>query len=129
MYKEIHMDIFDPINHSQALLAELSVAINSSNEPEIKTVISALENHLEQIKTNTSALQQQLTLLSKNQSMTLKHAPIIIAKPELKSGCYIFSSEKGFFCPRCYDNHGNKVATTRLNSKQRICPACRSSLK
>jgi hypothetical protein len=129
MYKEIHMGIFDPINHSQSLLAELSVAINSNNEADVKTIISALASHLEQIKTNTSTLQQQVTQLSKNQSMTLKQVPIIIAKSELKSGCYVFSDEKGFFCPRCYDNHGNKVATTRLNSKQRICPACRASLK
>ncbi len=129
MHKEIHMDIFDPINHSQALLEQLSVAINSNNESETKTIISSLTSDLEQIKTNTSTLQQQITLLSKNQSTTIKQTPIIIAKPELKSGCYIFSGEKGFFCPRCYDNHGNKVATSRLNSKQRICPACRSSLK
>jgi hypothetical protein len=129
MYKEIHMDIFDPITQSKALLEQLSEAINSNNDSEIKTVISVLASHLEQIKTNTSTLQQQITQLSKNQSMTMKQAPIIIAKPELKSGCYIFPGEKGFFCPRCYDNHGNKVATTRLNSKQRICPACRASLK
>jgi hypothetical protein len=129
MPKEIHMDIFDPINHSQALLAEFSVAINSNNDAEVKTIISALASHLEQIKTNTSTLQQQVTQLSKNQSTAMKQVPIIIAKPELKSGCYVFSGEKGFFCPRCYDNHSNKVATTRLNSKQRICPACRASLK
>jgi hypothetical protein len=129
MYKEIHMDIFDPITQSQALLEQLSEAINSNNESEIKIVISALASHIEQIKTNTSTLQQQITQLSKNQSMTMKQTPIIIAKPELKSGCYIFSGEKGFFCPRCYDSHSNKVATTRLNSKQRICPACRASLK
>jgi len=129
MSKEIHMDIFDPINHSQSLLEQLSLAINCDNESEIKTIISSLASHLEQIKTNTSTLQQQIKLLSKNQSTVMKQAPIIIAKPELKSGCYIFSGEKGFFCPRCYDNHANKIATTRLNSKQRICPACRASLK
>ena len=129
MSKETHMDLFAPINNSQALLEQLSVAIDNNNKSEIKIVISSLTCHLEQIKTNTSALQQQITQLSKNQSNAMKAAPIIIAKPELKSGCYIFSGEKGFFCPRCYDNHGNKVATTRLNSKQRICPACRASLK
>lgn len=123
------MDIFDPINHSQALLIQLSKAISSSDELEIKTVINSLTGQLEQIKANTSTLQQHITQLSKNQITVLKQAPIIIAKPELKSGCYIFPGEKGFFCPRCYDNHGNKVATTRLNSKQRICPACRASLK
>lgn len=123
------MDIFDPINHSQALLMQLSASINSNNESETKMVISSLASHLEQIKTNTSTLQQQIKQLSKNQSNAMKAAPIIIAKPELKSGCYIFAGEKGFFCPRCYDNHNNKIATTRLNSKQRICPACRASLK
>ena len=129
MDKEIDITIFDPINHSQALLQKLSIAINSNNESEINTVISSLGRQLEQIKTNTSALQQQITQLSNNQTSTIKQVPIIIAKPELKSGCYIFSGEKGFFCPRCYDNHGNKVATIRLNSKQRICPTCRASIK
>jgi len=123
------MAIFEPINHSLALLLQLSVAISSNNESEIKTVLNVLTNNLEQIKTNTSILQQQIAQLSKNQTTAMKQAPIIIAKPEIQSGCYIFSGEKGFFCPRCYDNNGNKVATTRLNSKQRICPACRASLK
>jgi len=123
------VDIFEPINDSQALLIILADAISRNNELEITANIHALGLHLEQIKTNTSFLQQQLTQLSKNQNGALKQTSSIIAKPELKSGCYIFSGEKGFFCPRCYDNHGNKVATTRLNSKQRICPVCRTSLK
>lgn len=123
------MAIIDPINHSQALLLELSVAINSNNESAIKTIINSLASHLQQIKINTSTLQQQLTQLNKNRNTTMKQATTITTKPELKSGCYIFPGEKGFFCPRCYDHHANKVATTRLNSKQRICPACRASLK
>tara|TARA_R110001583_G_scaffold173287_1_gene327171 strand:- start:20031 stop:20420 length:390 start_codon:yes stop_codon:yes gene_type:complete len=129
MHKDVHVDIFAPITDSQSLLIELSNAISSNNESEIKTVINSLASHLEQIKTNTSTLEQQVRQLSKNQTTAMKQATIIIAKPELKSGCYIFSGEKGFFCPRCYDNHGNKVATTRLNSRQRICPACRASIK
>jgi hypothetical protein len=123
------VDIFEPINDSQALLIMLTDAIRRQNEQEISANIHALSLHLEQIKTNTSFLQQQLTQLSKTQHHALKQTSLIIAKPELKSGCYIFAGEKGFFCPRCYDNHGNKIATTRLNSKQRICPACRASLK
>jgi cell division protein FtsB len=129
MRKEINMDIFEPINQSHALLLQLSVAINSNNESGIKTVLNALASNLEQIKTNTSNLQQQVTQLGKNQTTAMKQAAIIIARPELQSGCYIFPGEKGFFCPRCYDNQGNKIATTRLNSKQRICPVCRASLK
>jgi hypothetical protein len=123
------VDIFEPITHSQSLLIELSKAINDNDDSNIKTIINSLTHHLEQIKTDTSILQQQITQLNKNQNRALKQAPIIIAKPQLMSGCYIFSGEKGFFCPRCYDNHGNKVATTRLNSKQRICPTCRASIK
>jgi len=123
------MDIFDPIYQSQALLLKLSVAIKSNNESEIKTAISSLSSHLEQIKTNTSTLQRQIAKLKKNQITAMKQTSIIINKPEIQLGCYIFSGEKGFFCPQCYDNNGNKVATIRLNSKQRICPICRASLK
>lgn len=123
------MDIFDPIIQSQALVKQLSTTISDNRQPGIDVLLNALIGHLDEIKANTSSLQQQMILLSKNQTNTKKQAAIIVAKPEIKSGCYIFVSEKGFFCPRCYDNHGNKVATTRLNSKQRICPACRASIK
>ena len=77
------MNLFEPINHSQTLLQQLSIAINNNSESELKRILNALANDLEQIKINTSTLQQQLTQLRKN----------------------------------------------KTNSKLRICPACRASLK
>lgn len=123
------MDIFDPIAQSKSLIKQLSAVITDNRQPEIASLLDALTRHLDQIKANTSSLQQQVVLLSKNPTHLKKHSPIVINTPGVKSGCYIFSGEKGFFCPRCYDEYGNKVATTRLNSKLRICPACRTSIK
>lgn len=122
------MDIFDPILQSQALVKQLSSTI-SDDKAKTHTLLNSLAHHLDHIKANTSSMQQQIMQLSKSQSATRKHASMVIAKPEIKSGCYVFSGDKGFFCPRCYDVDGNKVATTRLNSKLRICPACRASIK
>jgi len=120
------MDIFDPINRSQTLLTQLPAAISHDNKAEIQVLISALENQLALIKSNTSTLQQQLTQLNKSSATKTSS---IASKPEMKSACYVFAGEKGFFCPRCYDNHNTKVATTRLNSKLRICPVCKMSIK
>lgn len=123
------MDIFAPITQSQLLIKQLSSAIKHKTNPEIDSLLKMLSSHLVEIEITTSAMQQQIKLLNKNQTHSQKGTVIITTKPEIKSGCYIFSGEKGFFCPQCYDKHDNKVATTRLNSKLRICPVCRASIK
>src|SRR5690606_33198590 len=48
---------------------------------------------------------------------------------DLATGCYRFTNDEGFYCPPCYDNQHQKIATQRINSKLRVCPQCRSSLK
>jgi hypothetical protein len=123
------MTIFDPITQSQSLLSQLQTTLNSHNNLETNHLLSLLESHLQQIKLNTSSLQQQIIQLQKNQPITKKQIVTDTVKPEIKSGCYIFEGEKGYFCPRCYDQDSNKVATARLNSKLRICPTCRTSIK
>ena len=86
-----------------------------------------------QPKTDTKLLQkltQELDNIAHYaNTLAIDNARNDIHKPEMKSGCYIFSDEKGFFCPSCYDRAGQKVPTKRLNSKLRVCPACRSSIQ
>jgi len=112
------MTIFESITRSHSLLEQISAHKQINNNDEITTLISSLSAELDTI----NRLAQHLS----KASSSIQAAP---AKPELKSGCYIFANEKGFFCPSCYDNHGNKVATTRVNKRLRVCPACRSSIK
>jgi len=112
------MTIFKSISHSQSLLQDIANNNKSDNTAEITRLITSLSAELDKIH----SLAQQLA----------DDAPIAQASqdtPELQSGCYVFANEKGFFCPRCYDNLGNKVATTRINKKLRVCPACRTGLK
>lgn len=112
------MTIFDSISHSQSLLQDIANNNQSENTAEITRLISSLSDELEKIH----SLAQQLS----------DNAPMAQASqgtPELQSGCYVFANEKGFFCPSCYDNLGNKVATTRINKKLRVCPACRTGIK
>jgi hypothetical protein len=112
------MSISDSIKHSQSLLAQISShPVVSSNE-EIQQALTLLTAELSNIDIKAHKLL-------KNESESLPSE----TQPEIKSGCYIFVNEKGYFCPNCYDNQGNKVATTRLNRKLRVCPACRKSIK
>jgi len=112
------MTIYKSINHCQSLIKDIA-ANKQCNNDEITALISSLSTELDKI----SYLAQQLSQENTNTQTALP------AKPELKSGCYIFTNEKGFFCPSCYDNQGNKVATSRINKFLRVCPACRSSIK
>jgi predicted RNA-binding Zn-ribbon protein involved in translation (DUF1610 family) len=105
------MTIFNSIEQAKLLLEKLS--INNQNED----LLASLSKELD----NITVFAEQLTgEMISNSSLS---------QPEIKSGCYIFANERGFFCPNCYDNTGNKVSTKRLNSKIRVCPQCRASIK
>ncbi|PHS31659.1 MAG: hypothetical protein COA95_05865 [Methylophaga sp.] len=104
------MTIFNSIEQAKSLLSQLS------NTTQHKNLVDSISKELETI----TVFAQQLTKKSSPDPT--------ISKPEMKSGCYIFANAKGFFCPNCYDNTGNKVATRRLNSKLRVCPICRASI-
>ncbi|MBL1321639.1 MAG: hypothetical protein COA63_011340 [Methylophaga sp.] len=105
------MTIFKSIDQAKSLVKQLSK--NKSDELILRSISKELES--------ITVFARQLT-----DETVLSPSP---SKPEIKSGCYIFANAKGFFCPNCYDNTGNKVATKRLNSKLRVCPECRASIK
>ena len=108
------MTLFKSIKHSQHLVQQLS---NSTISEEDVTLLSSLAAELENISISVRQLQDKDFQTS------------TITPPEIKSGCYVFADQKGFFCPHCYDNDGNKVPTKRMNSKLRVCPTCRASIK
>ncbi|PHS23076.1 MAG: hypothetical protein COA83_10680 [Methylophaga sp.] len=105
------MTIFNSIEQVKLFLGKLL------NDTQNEDLLDSISKELDNITT----FAQQLTA-----EASPKSDP---SKPEIKSGCYIFADEKGFFCPNCYDRTGNKISTKRLNSQLRICPACRASIK
>lgn len=108
------MTIINSINRSQSLVQKIS-SINSASE------VSSL----------LLTLTKELTILKSmaEQNQSNKQADQTALKAEMKSGCYIFPNQKGFFCPNCFDNHDIKTATKRMNSKLRVCPSCRASIR
>ncbi len=124
------MEIFKPITRSQAILQQISSVANTNDEHQLTLLLTSLSTELDNIKLIAHQLTEEISQLQDGQKRLLNSSPTQnIIKPEIKSGCYIFADEKGFFCPNCYDKSGNKVATTRINSKLRVCPACRTTIK
>ncbi len=124
------MEIFDPITRSQAILQQISSVTDTADNHKLMPLLTSLSTELDNIKLIAHQLTEEMSQLQDGQKKLLNpSASQNIIKPEIKSGCYIFADQKGFFCPNCYDNSGNKVATTRINSKLRVCPACRTSIK
>jgi len=112
------MTIADSIKYSKSLLAQISSHPVASSNEEIQHTLTLLITELNNIDVKARKL-----LKKESESIPSE------TQPEIESGCYIFVNEKGYFCPNCYDNQGNKVATTRLNRKLRVCPVCRKSIK
>ena len=124
------MEIFDPIIRSQAILQKISSEKDTLDNNKLASLLTSLSTELDHIKLIAHQLTKEISELQNDQKKLFSsRAPQTTIKPEIKSGCYVFADEKGFFCLNCYDKSGNKVATTRINSKLRVCPTCRASIK
>jgi len=120
------MTIIDSIKQSQTLLQQISTQDNFN--PQVIDSLSSLKTELDTALSQAQQLVEQLGKLQTAKSSET-HSDTAASQPEMESGCYVFAEEKGFFCPRCYDRHGHKVATARINKKLRVCPECRASIK
>ncbi len=114
------MTIIKSITHSKSLLQQISGHQKLANDPELTDLLNSLSVELETITLAASQLLEE--------QASIQGSVISNTKPKMKSGCYIFADQKGFFCPHCYDNTGHKIPTKRMNSKLRVCPSCRSSI-
>ena len=112
------MAIVDSIKHAKALLEQALSNHNINSNAEFCSLLVLLDTELDSI------YQQAHQLIKSEPERKTSET-----KPKTKAGCYVFENEKGFFCPHCYDNHQVKIATTRINSKLRVCPNCRESIK
>lgn len=91
---------------------------------QIEPLIPATHQHL---LSELSAEFEQLVTFLPQASLTGEY----IAKPEFdnSSGCYRRGQESVFYCPHCYESQQDLIATQRINSRLRVCPQCRSSIK
>ncbi len=93
-----------------ALLNQLAPHIPEEQQP----LLDQLREEVTQLitsKDNVAAEQSSIPVLDK------------------KSGCYRKANNASHYCPQCFDNNQNLVATQRINSKLRVCPQCRESIK
>ncbi len=91
---------------------------------EIESLIPATHQHL--LSELAAEVEQLMTFLPQA-SLTGEY----IAKPEFDNatGCYRQGKEQVFYCPHCYESQQDLIATQRINSRLRVCPQCRSSIK
>lgn len=120
------MTIIDNIKQAQILLQHISS--QDSFNTEVSESLSSLQIELDTASSQAQQLVEKLKQLQTPDNSEA-HSQITPSLPKMESGCYVFKGDKGFFCPRCYDRDGHKVATARINKKLRVCPECRASIK
>ncbi|MCX4187265.1 hypothetical protein [Methylophaga sp. OBS4] len=108
------MSINDAISHSCDLLQQLSTHPQIRDHADLQTIISQLASELGQIQ---------------SQAGTESAPASNVAQLDTQSGCYQFENSSGYFCPKCYEQHNQRVATQRLNKKLRVCPTCHASIR
>lgn len=111
------MSITHSISHTQSLLDKAVDKLDTVVNEEAIALLTTAKQELDLIK-----LQSQKLKMTSSKTATK-------TKPKIKSGCYVFDDEKGFFCPQCFDKGDTKSPTKRMNSKIRVCPLCRTSIK
>lgn len=55
-----------------------------------------------------------------------ENTPSVEEKPTVKWGCYKFEGDEQLYCTACWETKKKKHRTTRLSSKERQCPVCKS---
>lgn len=90
-----------------------------------------LEKLIQKIETKLAESDKPLITLLRNElnktsqpSPNSHHAVI-----DTESGCYRFDGDANYYCPNCFDQLQQRVATQRINRQLRVCSQCRASLK
>lgn len=98
------------------------------------TLIEAIQD-AKAIAASLSITQEERAALNKAinnieiAAMPTGEAAQAILKLDPKSGCYTVEGNTVHFCPHCFNKDQQQIATQRINSRLRICPQCRESIK
>ncbi len=71
------------------------------------------------------ALTQWKTLLK---PILKVNKPANLETPKVKWGAFMFGNDPNLYCPFCYNNNGEKMLTTRVNTRFRLCTSCGKQL-
>lgn len=125
------MPVFETITAALGTLKGLTELVSSVSNAKIKT---ELNNKIIELQGSMIRVQQEMLEMQDKyeavlrENKHLKEATVPRPKGKPKWGCYELEGEEGLFCPTCYDTKGQKIQTTRLNSRFRMCPICKVSL-
>jgi predicted RNA-binding Zn-ribbon protein involved in translation (DUF1610 family) len=98
------MNLTESFQKAKQLIEELDIDL--SKKTELIHVIKTIE----QLAKNGQHSQQLLSF-------------------DTQSGCYVIEGDASRYCPQCYEKDQHRSATQRINSKLRVCPRCRKSIK
>jgi hypothetical protein len=98
------MNLTESFQKAKQLIEELDIDLSK------KTELIHVINTIEQLSANRNHSKQQLSV-------------------DPKSGCYVIDGDASLYCPQCYEKDQHHSATQRINSKLRVCPRCRKSIK
>lgn len=120
------MDIITTINSSLEIVGRLREISKNIEEAEFNNLLADLSNDLADSKVKIAELKQEIA--KKEEEIRKLKSKEITQNQEktMKWGCYKFEGEEGLFCTACFDTKGEKVRTTRMNSKYRKCPSCKA---
>lgn len=119
------MDILGTINGSIELLKKLNEISKNIKQAELKSLIADLSNQLADAKIAAAEIKEEIAAL-REEIAALKAHRDREKKPDVKWGCYYFDGDQTrLYCPTCYDTKGQKILTSRANTKYRMCNACK----
>lgn len=125
------MPIFETIAAALGALKGLTEVVNGVSNAKVRTELNdkiiELQGSMIRLRQEMLEMQDQHeAVLKENKQLKEASSPRPKGKPIW--GCYQFEGEEGLFCPTCYDTKGQKIRTTRLNSRFHMCPICKVPL-
>ena len=102
----------------------------------LREKIIALENEMTNLKVKDLALNAELqkanfTIKQQNEKIQTLEKLLHNSSEKysgMRWGCLLFAGDKRLYCPSCFHKNGKKIETSRLDSHNRFCSVCKTTI-
>lgn len=122
------------VEHGSAIVQEKHLALFRDQliAADKKARVLELEN------ANLNAAVEQLTVNNEQLRQKIQRRNDVIQKEKFHNnllkdtkmqwGCIMFTGDNKLYCPSCFHKTGKKIETSRVNTHNRYCAVCKTTL-
>lgn len=94
----------------------------------LKERIVGYEKAMSILEVENKELKLENATLKAEKEINDKFHEDLLKGSRMRWGCITFPPDKKLYCPSCFHKTGKKIQTSRVDTRSRFCPACKTNL-